>query len=187
MAVPKRKTSRSNTRHRRSQWKAVAPSLVTCANPSCGAKHLPLAELAERTGEIDKDRPVVLYCRGGNRSTMATDALADAGFDAVKLSEGIVGWDEADLPLEPEPRTGVGLCSGAHPPQPIVVSEQFVDRLGERLRILRLDEHASLLGQLLRNATDPRSDHGSTGGQCLEHRQRMVVGTRRVDVQVSRA
>jgi rhodanese-related sulfurtransferase len=67
-----------------------------------GAKHLPLAELAERTGEIDKDRPVVLYCRGGNRSTMAADALTNAGFDAVKLSEGIVGWDEADLPLEPD-------------------------------------------------------------------------------------
>ncbi|MGC1851544.1 MAG: rhodanese-like domain-containing protein [Solirubrobacterales bacterium] len=67
-----------------------------------GATHLPLAELAERTGEIDKDRPVVLYCRGGTRSTMATDALADAGFDAAKLGEGIVGWSEADLPLEPE-------------------------------------------------------------------------------------
>ena len=50
-----------------------------------GAKHVPLAELAERTGEIDRDRPVVLYCRGGNRSTMAADALTDAGFDAVKL------------------------------------------------------------------------------------------------------
>ena len=36
MAVPKRKMSRSNTRHRRSQWKAVAPSLATCANPACG-------------------------------------------------------------------------------------------------------------------------------------------------------
>jgi rhodanese-related sulfurtransferase len=67
-----------------------------------GATHLPLAELAERTGEIDKDRPVVLYCRGGNRSTMATDALTDAGFDAMKLSEGIVGWSDADLPLEPK-------------------------------------------------------------------------------------
>jgi len=67
-----------------------------------GATHLPLAELAGRTEEIDKDRPVVLYCRGGNRSTMAADALAAAGFDAAKLSEGIVGWDEADLPLEPE-------------------------------------------------------------------------------------
>ena len=28
VAVPKRKTSRSNTRHRRSQWKATAPDLV---------------------------------------------------------------------------------------------------------------------------------------------------------------
>ena len=41
VAVPKRKMSRSNTRHRRSAWKAVAPTLVTCANPACGAKHLP--------------------------------------------------------------------------------------------------------------------------------------------------
>jgi rhodanese-related sulfurtransferase len=67
-----------------------------------GATHLPLAELAERAGEIDKDRPVVLYCRGGNRSTMATAALAEAGYDASKLSEGIVGWSEAGLPLEPD-------------------------------------------------------------------------------------
>jgi rhodanese-related sulfurtransferase len=67
-----------------------------------GATHLPLAELAERAGEIDKDRPVVLYCRGGNRSTMATAALAEAGYDAAKLSEGIVGWSEAGLPLAPE-------------------------------------------------------------------------------------
>jgi rhodanese-related sulfurtransferase len=67
-----------------------------------GATHIPLAELAERTGEIDQERPVVLYCRGGTRSTMATDALAEAGFDAAKLSEGIVGWSEADLPLEPD-------------------------------------------------------------------------------------
>jgi rhodanese-related sulfurtransferase len=67
-----------------------------------GAKHLPLAELAERAGEIEKDRPVVLYCRGGNRSTMAAQALADAGYDAAKLTEGIVGWSEAGLSLEPD-------------------------------------------------------------------------------------
>ncbi len=47
MAVPKRKTSRSNTRHRRSQWKAGTPALATCdrcrapklahtACPTCG-------------------------------------------------------------------------------------------------------------------------------------------------------
>jgi rhodanese-related sulfurtransferase len=67
-----------------------------------GATHLPLDELAGRTGEVDSERPVVVYCRGGNRSSMAVDALAAAGFDAAKLSEGIVGWAEADLPLDPE-------------------------------------------------------------------------------------
>ena len=41
MAVPKRRMSRSNTRHRRSQWKASVPALVTCANPACREKHLP--------------------------------------------------------------------------------------------------------------------------------------------------
>ncbi|MEO9324952.1 50S ribosomal protein L32 [Nocardioides sp. C4-1] len=41
MAVPKRKMSRSNTRHRRSAWKAVAPTLVECANPACDGKHIP--------------------------------------------------------------------------------------------------------------------------------------------------
>ena len=66
------------------------------------ALHVPLPELPQRLGEIDQDRPVVVYCRGGNRSTMATDALAEAGYDAHKLSEGIVGWSEDDLPLEPE-------------------------------------------------------------------------------------
>jgi rhodanese-related sulfurtransferase len=67
-----------------------------------GATHLPLEEVPERVGELDPDRPVVLYCRGGSRSSMATEALADAGFDAAKLSGGIVGWAEAGLPLEPE-------------------------------------------------------------------------------------
>ena len=66
-----------------------------------GAVHLPLAELSERTGELDRERPVVLYCRGGNRSTMAAEALAAAGFEAAKLDGGIVGWAEDGLPLEP--------------------------------------------------------------------------------------
>ena len=67
-----------------------------------GASHVPLPQLPQRLEEIDKDRPVVVYCRGGNRSSMATAALTDAGYEAVKLSEGIVGWSEESLPLEPE-------------------------------------------------------------------------------------
>ncbi|MEU8025273.1 MULTISPECIES: 50S ribosomal protein L32 [Micromonospora] len=33
MAVPKRKMSRSNTRHRRAQWKAAVPQLTPCPCP----------------------------------------------------------------------------------------------------------------------------------------------------------
>jgi rhodanese-related sulfurtransferase len=67
-----------------------------------GATHLPLEELAERSDELDRERAVVLYCRGGTRSSMAAEALDGAGFDAVKLSEGIVGWEEAGLELDSE-------------------------------------------------------------------------------------
>ena len=41
MAVPKRRMSRSNTRSRRSQWKTIGPTLVTCANRACGQPKLP--------------------------------------------------------------------------------------------------------------------------------------------------
>ncbi len=39
MAVPKRKMSRSNTRSRRSQWKATVTALVAC--PRCREPKLP--------------------------------------------------------------------------------------------------------------------------------------------------
>ena len=41
MAVPKRRTSRSNTRSRRAQWKTSAPTLVVCSNRACGKLKLP--------------------------------------------------------------------------------------------------------------------------------------------------
>jgi large subunit ribosomal protein L32 len=39
VAVPKRRMSRSNTRARRSQWKASAATVTTC--PRCKAEKLP--------------------------------------------------------------------------------------------------------------------------------------------------
>jgi rhodanese-related sulfurtransferase len=67
-----------------------------------GATHIALPELAARATEIDRERPVILYCRGDNRSDMAAAALTEAGYDAVKLAEGATGWEEEGLELEPE-------------------------------------------------------------------------------------
>ncbi len=67
-----------------------------------GAVHIALPELAQRAGEIDRERPVIFYCRSDNRSDMAAAALGEAGYDAVKLAEGATGWEEEGLELEPE-------------------------------------------------------------------------------------
>jgi rhodanese-related sulfurtransferase len=67
-----------------------------------GAAHLPLAELSARAGELDRGRPVVVYCRGDNRAEMAVEALAGEGFDVSPMAGGIRAWAEAGLPLEPE-------------------------------------------------------------------------------------
>jgi len=67
-----------------------------------GATHIELNEIAPNASDLDRGRPVVLYCRGGGRSEMAASALREAGFDAIKLNGGIIGWSEGGSPLEPE-------------------------------------------------------------------------------------
>ena len=65
----------------------------------------PLIELSELTAhaqEIDRDRPVVFYCRSGGRSAMATEAFTEAGYDAHNMTGGLLAWDAADLPIAPE-------------------------------------------------------------------------------------
>jgi large subunit ribosomal protein L32 len=52
VAVPKRKTSRSNTRSRRSQWKTNAPTLVSCPNRACGELKRP-HEACPNCGQYD--------------------------------------------------------------------------------------------------------------------------------------
>jgi rhodanese-related sulfurtransferase len=61
-----------------------------------------LAELTGRAQEIDRDRPVVFYCRSGGRSGMATDAFAQAGYDAHNMTGGMLAWQAAGLPMVPE-------------------------------------------------------------------------------------
>jgi rhodanese-related sulfurtransferase len=67
-----------------------------------GARLIELAELAVRAGEIDRDRPVVFYCRSGSRSAMATEAFRGAGYDAHNMAGGLLDWQAAGLPLEPD-------------------------------------------------------------------------------------
>lgn len=66
------------------------------------ARHIPLGQLNERMAELkaDKDKPVVAYCRSGNRSNKAATQLRKAGYEQVyNLAGGILAWENANLPL----------------------------------------------------------------------------------------
>jgi hydroxyacylglutathione hydrolase len=59
-----------------------------------GSFHIPLAELARRIGEVPSDRPVVAYCAGGWRSSVAASFLRGRGLDDVSdLTGGFAAWE----------------------------------------------------------------------------------------------
>jgi rhodanese-related sulfurtransferase len=66
-----------------------------------GDRHLALGGLSEAAQTIDRERPVIFYCRSGARSAMAAEAFAAAGFQAHNLTGGLQAWVAAGLPLDP--------------------------------------------------------------------------------------
>jgi adenylyltransferase/sulfurtransferase len=66
-----------------------------------GARLVPLATLPEVAETLDKDREIVVYCKGGARSRAAAAHLTDAGFRRVaNLAGGILRWrDDVDPAL----------------------------------------------------------------------------------------
>jgi rhodanese-related sulfurtransferase len=61
-----------------------------------------LMQLTAQADTLDRDRPIVFYCRSGARSAMATEAFRNAGYDAHNMVGGLIQWEAAGLPLEPE-------------------------------------------------------------------------------------
>jgi len=54
-----------------------------------GSSRIPLGELANRTGELDRDKLLVVHCKGGYRSSIATSILRREGFrDIANLTGG---------------------------------------------------------------------------------------------------
>ena len=74
----------------------------TAAGRIAGARLVELSQLAAEAESIDRERPVVFYCRSGARSAMAAQAFSQAGYDAHNMVGGLLDWDAAGLPLEPD-------------------------------------------------------------------------------------
>ena len=68
-----------------------------------GAKHVPLADLQARLGEVVKNKatPVILVCASGMRSKSAQSIALKLGYEQVhSLQGGLKAWKEANLPVE---------------------------------------------------------------------------------------
>jgi hydroxyacylglutathione hydrolase len=66
-----------------------------------GSLGIPLNHLTENLEKLPKDRPLLVYCAGGYRSSIAASLLQRSGFDPVcEIAGGIVGWEATKLPVQ---------------------------------------------------------------------------------------
>lgn len=63
-----------------------------------GALHIPMGDLDARQGELDKNRPVIVVCRSGNRSARVAETLNATGFSVETMAGGMTAWQQAGLP-----------------------------------------------------------------------------------------
>jgi hydroxyacylglutathione hydrolase/adenylyltransferase/sulfurtransferase len=64
--------------------------------------HIELTALSAQAHTIERERPVIFYCRVGSRSLMAAQALRAAGYQAYSMGGGLTRWAQEGRPLSPE-------------------------------------------------------------------------------------
>ncbi len=80
----------------------VRPEEEYAAGHVPGAVNIPLQDLEQRLGELDKDQEIVAYCRGPH-CVLAFDAVAQLrgkGLRARRLQDGYPEWKISGLPVE---------------------------------------------------------------------------------------
>jgi hydroxyacylglutathione hydrolase len=66
-----------------------------------GSLGIALNHLTENLEKLPKDRPLLVYCAGGYRSSLAASLLQGSGFSRVsEIAGGIVAWEAANLPIQ---------------------------------------------------------------------------------------
>lgn len=73
------------------------------ASHIAGSINIPLSRLREHIAEIPRDRPLVVQCAGGYRSSIAASLLAQHGFAPLsEMAGGLAAWQAALLPVVSE-------------------------------------------------------------------------------------
>ena len=72
-----------------------------------GSISIPLNHLSERLGELPHNRPLLVFCAGGYRSSIAASLLQQQGFAGVsEIAGGLAAWEAAKLPVAAQEATG---------------------------------------------------------------------------------
>ena len=75
-----------------------------------GAVLLPMSMFAARAGELPQDRPMMMVCHLGGRSSAAAGFLIRSGrSDVVNVTGGMDAWERGGLPVRrgtPDPGEG---------------------------------------------------------------------------------
>jgi rhodanese-related sulfurtransferase len=65
-----------------------------------GSVNIPLNHLAERLEDVPANRPVLVHCAGGYRSSIAAGILQRYGrSNLTEMSGGLAAWEAAGLPV----------------------------------------------------------------------------------------
>jgi rhodanese-related sulfurtransferase len=65
-----------------------------------GAYLVPVSELENRLTELPRDKPIIVYCRSGSRSTSAANILLEKGFKEIfNMTGGITDWQSKGFPV----------------------------------------------------------------------------------------
>jgi rhodanese-related sulfurtransferase len=67
-----------------------------------GDRHIRFDHLKDEASSLPQGEPIVVYCRSGERSGAAVQALRASGYDAYSIEGGILAWADHGLPIEPE-------------------------------------------------------------------------------------
>jgi rhodanese-related sulfurtransferase len=67
-----------------------------------GTRHIELNNLTAEAATVQRERPVIFYCRVGARSSMAAQAFRASGYEAYSMEGGLRRWAQEGRPLEPE-------------------------------------------------------------------------------------
>lgn len=58
-----------------------------------GAKHIPLGQIPDRLGDLDKNEHYYMVCRSGGRSSNACQFLIQNGFNVTNILGGMLAWE----------------------------------------------------------------------------------------------